>query len=289
MRVMNRAGKVVALSALGIGVMAMIVGCTVKSTKLFEGSPTSESQAWQTGDELHIGSPNGDIVVDTVSGEEVTATVVPFVLLAHDATDEEARDELEKLELQVDWEEIDTDTGSGVRITVDLDRLGTVKSSLGGDLDVEIPSAFDGALRIEHDNGRTEIKDPGDAWYVGVQSDNGSCDVNVGSARRVVVACGNGSLSGSVASVPADFESAEFVTQNGDIELNFPSSGVFSVSAYSEGGGIVDVGNAESAGCTVEASAESSKTISCGGATDQDPVYTVNAEGNLAHDITLQF
>lgn len=283
---MDRLGKVAARSALGVGMLALIAGCTVKSTKVFEGSPASESQPWLSGDELYIQSPNGAVVVDTVSADDVSATVTPFVLLAHDATDEEARDELEKLELLVGWEE---PKDGLTRITVNIERVGKVNSSLGGDLDVDIPRKFDGNLRIEHDNGQTEIRNPGSAKYVGVKSDNGSCDINAGGAAEIVVNCRNGHLDASVSSVPEDFSSASFSTGNGDIQVSFPGSGVFNVTGYSEGGGTVDTGNAQSAGCSVQVASESSKTVSCGGATETDPTYRVEASGQLAHDISLSF
>jgi len=267
-------------------VLASVSGCTVKSTKLFEGSPESVQAEWQPGDELYIQSPNGEIVVDAGSGDKVDAEVKPFVLLAHDATEEEARDELEKLKLTVGY---DTLKSGGTRILIDLDRTGQHKSSLGGDLDVTIPSPFDGALRVDQTNGPTKVRDPGDASYVEVKSENGSCSVNAGSARNIDVSCDNGSLSGSVRQVPDDFSNAKFETGNGDIDLKFPGSGVYNVTAYSQGGGIVDVGNATSSGCSVNESSDSSKTISCGNATSEDPTYEVVAKGSLTHEIKLQF
>lgn len=286
--VMNPGWKNAARLVLTVGAVSVLAGCTVKSTKLFEGSRAKESVNWRSGDELYIESANGSVVVDVGSDDEVSAEVTPFVLLDHDATDEEARDELEKLELTVSAQDEST-APSGTRIVVNLERIGTVKSSLGGDLDVEIPAEFDGALRVEQENGSTEIRDTGNASIIRVRNDNGSCEVNLGSPSDVEVSCDNGQLEGRVAGIPDDFEGGTFLTGNGDIELVLPTDGAYRVVAESKGGGIVDQGNAQSAGCAVQEESDSSKTISCGGATADSPSYRVVADGGMAHEITLAF
>ncbi len=282
---MGRARNCAVRPVLIVSVLAFAAACTVKSTKLFEGSPATETGEWRTGDELWIQSPNGSIVVDTADEERISATVNPFVLLAHDATDEEARDELEKLNLSVGWEEL---ADGGTRISVDLDREGKVSSSLGGDLAVTIPEAFDGALRISHENGPTEIKDPGDAVYVEVASENGSCDLNLGAPRGVDVECGNGSLEATVSGVPDSFGGGRIRTGNGDIEIAFPSNGTYQVIAESKGGGTVDVGNAASVDCIAHVDGAVT-AVRCNGATSESPAYSVTTLGSLAHEITLRF
>ncbi len=285
---MNPGRKNAAQLVLTVGAVSVLAGCTVKSTKLFEGSRAEESVEWRSGDELYIESANGDVVVDVGSADKVSAEVTPFVLLDHDATDEEARDELEKLDFSVSARD-EPSAPSGTRIVVDLDRNGKVKSSLGGDLDVEIPPTFDGALRVEQENGSTEIRNSGNASIIRVRNDNGSCDINLDSPSDVEVGCDNGQLEGRVVGIPDDFDGGVFLTGNGDIELVLPADGTYRVVAESKGGGIVAQGNAESAGCTVEEESESSKTISCGGATSGSPAYRVVADEGLAHDITLAF
>lgn len=263
------------------------VACTVKATKLATGKGYSQETEWRSGDALVIRGINGTIDVRESSGDQVLAQFSPFVLIADDATAREVRHELDKLRGTI---EVDESTRT---ITVETQREGQVLSSLGADVIVSIPEQFDGPLSIHQENGPVEVKGTGHASRFALVNENGSCDLNVGLATVIHVKCGFGDLTGAVPEVPESLETATFETGRGDIELRFPDDEVFSVRALSATGGLVDVTHAEQAGCSVLVASESSKTVVCNGATQNDPVYDVAAdrapEAAFTHDVVLLF
>ena len=285
---MRNATLVLVANLVATGWLLSSAGCTAKSTKRVTGSTSHQSQNWVSGDRVVIDSVNGSVEVSRGSGDTVAAAFTPFVLIGYDATDEEEKEELEKLKPSVDLLE-DEDPPT---IQVKTVREGQVLLSLGADIDVQLPPAFDGILEIEQKNGPLEVNSVANAAELVVRSDNGSCEVHAGAARKIDVFCDSGGLAGSIGEIPEDFDSASLRTGRGNIKLDFPS-GRFIVQAYSKSGGIVDVGNAEEAGCTVDAAADSSKTILCGDAVDGDPLYVVTADDDdgaqLTHDIELSF
>jgi hypothetical protein len=284
---MRNAHLVLAVTMAASGWLLSIAGCTAKSTKHVTGSTTHKTENWVPGDSVVIDSINGSVAVRRGSGDTVVADFTPFVLIGYDASDEEEKEELEKLKPTLDvLEDEDPPT-----ILIKTVREGQVLSSLGADIEVKLPAAFDGRLEVRQDNGPTEVNSVADAAEVFVRSDNGSCKIHTGTARMIDVFCDSGGLVGSIGEVPEDFVSARLRTGRGSIRLDFPS-GRFVVQAYSKSGGIVDVGNAEEAGCTVDAASDSSKTILCGDASDGDPLYEVIADDDgaqLTHDIELSF
>lgn len=270
------------------GCLLCLAGCTAKSTKRVVGSTSHLTEGWQTGDALVIDSINGRVQVSRGSGDAVVADFTPFVLIGYDATDEEEKQELEKLKPSLIRQD-----GERPTLIARTVRDGQVLSSLGADIDLSLPEAFDGSLEIRQNNGPIEVSSVGRASELIVNSENGSCEVSTGSASVVDVYCDSGSLYGSIGDIPADFASASLRTGRGNIQLVFPPGGVFVVQALSRSGGLVDVGTAEAAGCTVEAASDSSKTISCNGGTSEDPLYEVIADDDdgaqLMHDIELEF
>lgn len=63
---------------------------------------------------------------------------------------------------------------------------------------------------------------------------------------------------------------------------------MFSVRAAAISGGTVTAENLPS-GCTLNAASESAKTLSCGGATTDDPIYDVEADGTSLAGVVLTF
>jgi hypothetical protein len=275
-------------SMAAAGLLLLSVGCTAKSTKRVTGSTTPKTGPWVPGDSVVIDSINGGIEVNRGSGDSVAADFTPFVLIGYDATDEEEKEELEKLKPTLT---VLADEDPPV-ILVKTVRQGQVLSSLGADIDVRLPAEFDGRLEILQNNGPLEVNSVAQASDLVVESDNGSCEVHAGGARMIDVFCDSGGLTGSIGEIPEDFVSASLRTGRGNIQLDFPS-GRFVVQAYSRSGGIVDVGNAADAGCSVDAASDSSKTITCGDANAEDPLYVVTADDDegaqLTHDIELSF
>jgi hypothetical protein len=269
------------------GLLCCSAGCSIKATKLATGSGFSDQCDWQSEDALRIRSVNGRIDVRESSDDQIAAEFSPFVLIADDASASEEHNELEKLHGTLKLDE------ASRTITVETEREGQVLSSLGADIAVTIPEDFDGPLSIEQQNGPVTVESAARASRFSLTSQNGSCTVGLGLASVVDVECYFGDLTGVVPLVPEGFQTASLETGRGDIELRFPADYVFSVRAISKTGGQVDVTNAQDVGCDVLIASESSKTVVCNGATQEDPVYDVVAdatpEAMLAHDVVLSF
>jgi hypothetical protein len=253
-------------------------GVCLKSLKRFDSPAETDSVAY-AGDDVIISSPNGDVHVVEGGAGDVTATFEPFVLRAYDTTEEEAQEDLDSLVRSI------STTGGDVHI--DVARPDGSPSSLGADITAAIPPEFAGNLRIEQSNGETEVDFVGGAMGVLVTSDNGGCDIATGAASEISVHCDNGDLSASISDVTAQNGSG-FSTGNGSITLSLPAGAVFSVQAAALAGGTVTAENLP-AGCTLAVGSESAKTLSCNGATTDDPVYQVEADGTSLADVVLSF
>jgi hypothetical protein len=253
-------------------------GVCLKSLKRFEGAPETGTADY-AGDDIIIDSSNGDVYV--VEGQEglVTARFDPFVLRAYDVTEDEAEEDFELLDLAV--------TTDGGDVHVDVTRLDGAPTSLGADITVAIPPEFAGNLHVDQGNGQTEVRYVAAASGVIVDSDNGDCDVTTGVASEITIQCDNGDLSASISDVTAQ-TGAGFSTGNGSIALSLPAGEVFSVQAAALAGGTVSVENMPSE-CTLAVASESAKTLSCNGATTEDPVYQVQADGTSLADVVLSF
>jgi hypothetical protein len=253
-------------------------GVCLKSLKRFDG-PLETGTVDYAGDDIIVDGSNGDIyVVEGVAGL-VSASFEPFVLRAYDITQEEADEDLELLDLSI--------TTDGGDVHVDVTRLDDALSSLGADITVAIPPEFTGNLRVAQGNGQTEVRYVAAASGVIVDSDNGSCDVATGAASEISVHCDNGDLSASIDDVTAQ-SGAGFSTGNGSITLFLPTSAVFSVQAAALAGGTASAENLP-AGCVLAEASESAKTLSCNGATTDDPIYQVEADRTSLADVVLSF
>jgi hypothetical protein len=253
-------------------------GVCVKSLKRFEGAPQTGTADY-AGDDVIIDSSNGNVYV--VEGEEglVTVRFEPFVLRAYDITEEEAAEDFELLDLAV--------TTDGGDVHVDVTRLDGAPTSLGVDITVAIPPELTGNLRVTQNNGQTDIRYVAAASGVIVQSEVGSCDVVAGAASEISIHCDVGDLSASISDVTAQTGTG-FSTGNGSIALSLPAGEVFSVMAAALAGGTVSVENMP-AECTLAVGSESAKTLSCNGATTDDPIYEVQADGTSLADVVLSF
>ena len=272
---------------IAAGLLCCSVGCSIKGTKLATGSGFGDECDWRSQDALSVRGINGRIDVREIGDDRIVAKFSPFVLIADDASPREERNELGKLHGTVKLDE------ASRTITVETEREGQVLSSLGADIAVSIPEDFDGPLSIRQENGPVTVESAALASRFSLISENGSCSVGAGFARAIDVECGFGDLTGVVPVVPEGFETADFATGRGDIDLRFPADYVFSVRALSKTGGRVEVTNAQDVGCDVLVASDSSKTVVCNGATQADPVYNVVADAApdamIAHDVVLSF
>lgn len=277
-----------------LGALALVTGCEaqkcdgqngqsaicLKSLKRWEGPAETKSADYVAGADVNIHSRNGKLdVVQGSTDDSVSATFHPFVMRAYDTSDSVISDDLAKLETSVD-------AGTDGTVTVNVSRDSGAENTLGADLTVELPPSFAGALSVGQDNGETNVHFVGAAVSLVVTSDNGGCDVATASSD-VSVHCKNGDLTASIDAVTPQSGSG-FTTDNGSITLSLPSDGVFSVQAQALAGGVVTVEQLPAA-CQVNSASGAAKTVSCNGATDADPVYTVKADGTGLADAILRF
>lgn len=254
-------------------------GVCLKSLKRFDSPAESQTADYAAGADIVIDSPNGDVHVVAGDAGEVLARFKPFVLRAYDVSDEEAQEDLDSLERTV--------TLNGEDVWIDVTRPDGSPSSLGADIDVFVPPEFSGTLDLRQANGHTEVDFVGGAVGVLVTSENGDCDVDAGGAAEISIACDNGDISASIEDV-VEQSGSGFSTGNGAIRLSLPSDQVYSVQAAALAGGTVTAENLPS-GCALNEASESAKTVSCNGATDEDPVYAVEADGTSLADVVLAF
>jgi len=252
----------------------------LKSLTRFEGDRVIQSADYAPGADVTITSKNGDVTVESGDADDaVSATFQPFVLRAYDTSEDEVQADLAKLDTS-----IDTNADGSVSVTVA--RESGAYDTLGADVTVGLPPSFGGVLNVSPQNGETSVLFVGAAAGVVVHSGNGSCNVAAGSSD-VSVECKNGDLVASI-DAPAPQTGSGFVTDNGSITLNLPSDGVFSVEAQAADGGTVSVDGLPDA-CTVDAASDASQTVSCNGATSDDPIYQVTAYGTALSDVDLVF
>jgi hypothetical protein len=256
-------------------------GVCLKSLKRWTAPDETMETGYTAGANVGIDSPNGDVrVVRGDSTDRVSATFERFVLRAYDTPDEEAQADLDSLERSIGAD------GNG-NVVVDVSRPSGSPSSLGADITVALPTTFDGVLEVDQTNGSTEIDFVGAAAGVVVTSSNGGCDIRTGSASEVSVHCDNGDLTASIDAASAQTGSG-FSTGNGSVELSLPSEGVFSVQAQALDGGDVRINGLPDA-CSVNEASDAAKTVSCNGATTEDPIYVAEAEGTGLADVILNF
>jgi len=288
---MGRAGIVVAWVFLGTA----LVGCEaqgcdnadtgaqgvcLKSLKRFVSPEETDSAAYDGAGDLIIDGPNGDIhVVMGTSDDEFVVTFAPFVLRAYDTPEEVAAENLASLERSIG--------PSNGDVLIDVTRPSGSPSTLGADITAELPPSFSGRLRIDQTNGSTNVDFAGAAMGLLVNSENGSCDLATGGASEVTAHCDNGDMTATIDAV-TEQTAAGFSTGNGSITLYLPADSVFSVQAQALAGGTVTTENMPST-CQLDATSEGSKTLSCNGATVDDPVYKAYADGTSLADIVLSF
>jgi hypothetical protein len=254
-------------------------GVCLKSLKRFDTPDETDSVTYTSGGDIVIDSPNGDVHVVPGDSGSVTATFQPFVLRAYDTTPEEAQEDLDSLERSIT---LDADD-----VWIDVTRPDGSPSSLGADIIVFVPPEFDGTLDLRQANGHTEVDFVGGAVGVLVTSENGGCDVAAGDAAEISIECDNGDISASIDTV-TDQSGSGFSTGNGAIRLSLPSDQVFSVQAAALAGGTVTAENLPSA-CVLNGDADSAKTLVCNGATTDNPIYQVEADGTSLADVVLAF
>jgi hypothetical protein len=286
--------------------------CEGKSLTYFTDPATeiNKSAAWSAGGTVAINGEFGKITVKSGAADTVGAHFVPFSYRAYDKKDAAMAD-LALVRGDV------VANGDGVDVTGWVD--GTHGSNTGAHITVTLPPNFDGALIVKnrgdgsvssHKEFDVTVDFVGQASLLDVRTNSKLGDCRISGSASVVkseVHCGSfvrlhgvsdfvnvstrfGAVIGDAIDVKlASISSAgggSLQSVDGSIVLSVPSGGVYSVQAVSSAGGTVQVNPA--ADCSVEAAAETSKTLSCG---TGGPNYTVTAGTDSVGDsnVTLNF
>lgn len=262
------------------------------STKTWHGDTEQFTGEYASGKNVLIDSGNGSVIVRVTNRNDVLATFKPFVARAHDICDGEevtSGDRCAAIDDDLADQELIFDEDDG-HYLIQSQRHNSV-NSLGADIEVELPSSFNGRLTVAQNNGETDVENIGDAAAVLVESQNGSCDIDTGSAPHIDINCKNGSTSVAIGAItPGDDVRQVFKSSGelGDLAISFPSTDEpFSVSARSVGNDVV-IDPANPSGCDVTGSDARSVTVVCNDATTEDPVYTIRSDEDLS-DISLFF
>lgn len=293
--------RILSVSVLGLGLMVSTAGCEqceipaddgdteetragFCSVNKFVGSKRNEAQSWESGGKVSIEGRNGQIRVIRGNATAVSATFEPFVFRAHNVDEDAVRKNFEEIETTV--------TKAGGDILVKTSRQSGAPSSLGADIVVELPPAFDGDLSIVQRNGSVTVRFVGDAALLDIRSDNGSIEASTADVPVVSLAGKNGSVTAEVgradaldmrtdrgdvkvdiSEVAADAAGGTIETGRGDVSLTVPQSGAFSVLATALEA--VDFGSLP-ATCEEQVAAVNSKTLTCNEGGGQ---FEVNADG----------
>jgi len=277
-----------------------------KSLTRFNGADiTPDPLPYTAGTDLRVDGIYGNIRVVEGSAGEVSIKLEPFNYRAYDAEDA-ARDELEN-----NFDYSFDDEGDAIVVTT---GRHDATNGLGADITVYLPPAFDGALVLDNDsNGAVN---PGDidadfvasAWSVDVSTDSlGDCDIDAGGSvvftrahcdgaisvtgvvDQVDIASTGlgGDVSVSLASVSGSEAGGTITSEDGDIEVAFPSGSDFTVQAQSTEDGTVSASELDDA-CIAATAAETAKSYTCG---DGGPSFVVTAgtDGVGPSSVTLEY
>lgn len=262
------------------------------STKKWWGDTKEFDGAYESGKNVFVKNGNGPISVRITARDDVFATFKPFVARAHDICDGEEPtpgDRCAAIDDDLADQELIFEVEDG-NYLIQAQREGSV-NSLGAEIEVELPSSFNGRLTVAQNNGDTEIWDMGNAAAVIVESENGDCAIETGSAPTIDIRCENGFTDVLIGAITPGGDVRQIYKTDedlGDMVVTFPSTDEpFSVSARSVGPDVV-IKPASPSGCDVLGEDPRSVTVACNDATPDDPIYTVRADESLV-DITLGF
>jgi len=255
------------------------------STKTWRGETEQFDGEYASGKNVKVVSANGKVVVHVTDREDVLVTFEPFVARAHDICDGEpvtSDDRCAAIDDDLADQELIFEEEDG-HYLIQVQRHDSV-NSLGADIEVELPSSFNGRLTVDQNNGSTAVEAGGAAAVI-VGSNNGSCDINTGSAPSMDIRCENGSTAVTIGAItPGDGVRQIYKTDEdlGDLAVGFPDTDdPFSVQASTVDEDVV-IHPAEPGGCEITGSDPRAVTVVCNDATTEDPVYTVRSDDSLS-------
>lgn len=261
------------------------------SLKKWWGDTEQFTGDYESGKNVTVDSGNGNITVRITSRDDIRATFKPFVSRAHDTCDgaePTTGDRCAEIDDNLDDQELIFEEDNG-NYLIQSKRTDAV-ASLGAEIEVELPSSFDGRLTVDQGNGSTDIEDMGNAAAVIVGSDNGSCDINTGAAPYIDIRCENGSTDVTIGAITPGDDVRQIYKEDGDLgdlTITFPSTNEpFNVQARSQNP--VDITPTSPSGCDIAGDDPRSVTVSCNDGTNEDPTFSISNEESLG-DVYLVF
>jgi hypothetical protein len=315
---MNRFCSSLTLVALGIGSLLGASGCELQSCETEEGRSavcsksltrfggaeiTPEPLPYSAGMDVTVDGIYGDITVVEGTAGEVSVVFEPFNYRAHDAEDA-ARDELEN--------NFDHSFGLSGNAIVATTGRHDATNGLGSDVTIYLPPEFDGALVLQNDSdgavnpGNVDARFVGAASSVDVSTDSlGDCSVDAGASvvstrarcdGEIVVTgvsdevdIASTGLGGFVrltlSSVAGANAGGSVTSEDGDIEISFPSDADFTVQAAATDDASVSASSLDDA-CVSDVAADSAKSYTCG-AGGPNYVVTAGTDGVGPSAVTL--
>jgi hypothetical protein len=230
-------------------------GCyvSVEPATRFEGTPETFSEPYGSGTPLHVVSNNGNVkVVAGSASDTAKVTFHPFVM-DKDSNEAGARDQMEKDLILYHGME----NGELVfRVT----RQDGASSTLGADIDVALPSGFDGNFIVNQNNGDIDADlRGGTPTATRVDSTNGSVKIS-GAAGPLSIKAGTGTASISVAAWSTS--NGTVALGNGDLDFSAPANANGSIQAFAKNGVVNDAGVSSS--WTSQANSAGSKSYTMG-------------------------
>ncbi len=196
----------------------------LQPAKRYNGTPETDSESWTSGQPIVVFNDNGKTTIySDSSASEVSVVGKPF---AFDAEAEDAKKTMEeKLNLKVA-----TENGE---IVVAATMAGS--GSYGYDLEVRIPSDFDGALDVQQGNGDVELKGVGHSVATRVNSDNGDITATtVTLTNRIELTTRLGDIDANI--LPTGTNKSLIRTDFGDVSIGIPEGANLTIHAYAENG-----------------------------------------------------
>jgi hypothetical protein len=182
----------------------------------YTGNDSNASAPYAAGQGVQITNVNGQIDVGVGSGDDIEVTFKPFTAGKDSQEGEDAaKDELaNKLVLEV--------TG-GDTVQIRVATRDGASSFLGAHVVVTLPASFDGAFRVDSNNGSVEANLQGAApSSTTVVTDNGSIEL-YGARGQLTVEGGLGDVTVGVSAWGGDGEDGSVYADNGDIAFTVPS------------------------------------------------------------------
>lgn len=231
---MTRTLRIALASLAGLGMLSASA-CVVTTedgkiilepAKRFEGTPEEETVAWASGQPINVFNDNGQIVIHSdAAATEVRVVGKPF---AFHSEKEKAKETIEnKLNLKVAQE------GDGIVVAATMAGSG----SYGYDLEVHIPSTFDGWLDVQQQNGSVKLVGVGSAKGTRVNSNNGSITATSATlTNKIELTTRLGDIDANI--LPTGTEKSLIRSDFGDLDIGIPAGANLTIHAYSEDGAV---------------------------------------------------